>query len=509
MNRCGILTVICVFSVVCLCGASEGPGAPKLTNNPVMDVVVTTRTPMLTFFNAEGGSGKKTYTVQLDKVPAFDSASLVEYRGVPEIDQYIAGKRVEPGDALDDKSRYYWRVRAVDAKGIEGPWSWSRFLVDTESDDAFMNLVRIPIKAVDVSSGKNAKNIIDIDDPGQVTFWQSAPPGQRVQWVRFDLGGTRTLSRIWMLSHPSIPQIVGPKLTTPDISYSNGWLRSFVWQMSSDGLKWEEIPGTKVTDNDTYRNIIDFKPVNARFVRLLIDQWYGYAPQVNAIILYAPGKPPAPQPPDTDYVLIVGNQQSGATFTELKQFIEQLDLGLTALVVPHFQVSRAMIDALKRKPVAVILSGNNSGYANMPMFEYNGEFELIRDGSIPIMGICCGHQLTHMAYGYTNVRAMGWSDFTCVYLKKPTPIHIAKPDPILDGVQDPFTAPEVHSWAVISLPDHYSVLAESGYIQMIKSTSKTIYGAQFHPEINAPYNKAERTVVNFLRMALGKHRKDE
>ena len=502
MKRLTVLTLICLFSLFCLCAASEGPTAPKLTNNPVMDVVVTTTTPMLTFFNAEGGIGKKTYTVQLDRVPTFDSPSFVEYQAVPEIDRYIAGKRVEPDNALEDNCRYYWRVKSVDSAGNEGPWAWSRFYVNTGSDDAFMNLGRIPVKDVAVSSGRNSKNIIDIDDPGQATFWQAAPPGQPVQWVRFDLGEIRELSRIWILSRPSIPQIVGPKLTEPDISFSSGWLRAFVWQTSADGMTWKDIPGTRVTDNDTYRNIVDFKPVNTRFVRLLIEQWYGYAPQINAVILYAPGKPPIPEPPASDYVLIVGNQQSGATFTELKQFVEQLDLGLAAFVVPHYQVCRSVVDSLKRKPVAIILSGNDTGYAGLPMFEYNGEFELIRDGSLPILGICCGHQLTHMAYGYTNVRAMGWSDFTCVYLKKPTPIRIVQPDPLFKGIQTPFTAPEVHSWAVIPLKDRYKVLAESGYIQSIKSTSKTVYGVQFHPEINVPYNEAKSTVVSFLTMAL-------
>ena len=49
--------------------------------------------------------------------------------------------------------------------------------------------------------------------------------------------------------------------------------------------------------------------------RLLIREWYGYAPQINALILYSPGKPPVPKAPEKDYVLIIGNQLNGATFT--------------------------------------------------------------------------------------------------------------------------------------------------------------------------------------------------
>ena len=71
---------------------------------------------------------------------------------------------------------------------------------------------------------------------------------------------------------------------------------------------------------------------------------------------------------------------------------------------------------------------------------------------------------------------------------------------------NPFTAPEVHSWAVARLPQHFEVIAESGYVQCLKSSAKLIYGAQFHSEIKAPYNQAKPYLVNFLKMALERAR---
>ena len=484
--------------VMFVSGASSGESltAPKLTNNPSLDVIATNERPLLSIFNASGGTGKRTYIFQIDTVPDFDSESLIEYKDIPETNEYITEKQIEKKDALSPsgKTRYYWRARAVDEAGNKGPWGQTRFFLDTASDDAFMDLLRIPVEEVTVSSGQNPKNIMDLDDPGQSTFWLSSPPGDPLQWIVFNFGKTQEVSRIWMLSAPS---------------GKNGRLKDFVWQWSNDNRIWTDIPDARIQNNDTFRNIIEIEPVSAKYFRLLIKDWYGYAPQINTIILYSAGIPEVPEPPDGDYVLIIGNQMNGFTFSELAQFVEDLDLNLRTLTVPHYEVSLDMVNKLKNKPVAIILSGNNANYQNLPMFEYNGVFEITRQSQIPILGICCGHQLACMAYGYTFVRSMGWSDITSLTLdehKKMTTITIKKDLPIFEGIPNPFTVPEVHSWAVspLSLPEDYEITSESTYIQTIKSKTKFLYGAQFHAEIKIDYNEATPYLVNFLKMALRK-----
>ncbi len=474
--------------------SGESLTAPKLTNNPSLDVIATNKRPLLSIFNASGGTGKRTYIFQIDTVPDFDSESFIEYKDIPETNEYITEKQIEKKDALFPlgKTTYYWRARAVDEAANKGPWGETRFFLDTASDDTFMNLLRIPVEEVAVSSGQNPKNIIDLDDPGQSTFWLSSPPGDPVQWIAFDFGKRQEVSRIWMLSHPS---------------GKNGWLKNFVWQWSSNNRIWTDIPDAEVQNNDTFRNIIEIEPVSARYFRLLIRDWYGCAPQINAIILYSPGIPEIPEPPDDDYVLVIGNQMNGFTFSELAEFVEGLDLNLRTLTIPHYEVSLDVINKLKNKPLAIILSGNNADYQNLPMFEYNGVFEIIRQCQIPILGICCGHQLACMAYGYTFARSMGWRDFTSLASdeqKKLTKITIIKNLPIFQGIPNPFTAPEVHSWAVspLSLPEDYEITSESTYIQTIKSKTKFLYGEQFHAEIKTDYNEAMPYLVNFLKMAL-------
>ncbi len=471
--------------------AAGKPGAPRLTNNPSLDVVVTNLRPVLSFFNASGGRGPLTYTMQLSLSPRFPAGQVITYQGVPQGQGRVTRLRVRPGHELQDKSRYYWRVRAVDRSGAKGPWAATRFFVDTASDDHFMGLRRVWPKEITVSSGFNPRNIYDLDDPGQASFWQSAPFDERDQWVRLDLGRAREISRIWMLS---------------SISGKNGWLKDFRWQYSPDGRNWRDVPGGAVKGNDTFRNILDFAPVAARYWRLYIHDWHGYCAQINALCLYSPGMPPVPAPPAGDYVLVVGDQMNGFTFTQLARRIRSLGLGLKVLTVPHYQVSLAMVRSLEPKPVAIIMSGNNAGYQNLPMFEYNGNYELVRQCEIPLLGICCGHQLTAMAYGLTFAGAMGWSDITAL---EPPPwrrvIRVVRPDPLFKGVKSPFAAPEVHGWAVYTLPGpEYQVLARSSYIQSLMRVDKLLYGVQFHPEIGAPYNHAAAVLTNFLEMALAR-----
>jgi GMP synthase-like glutamine amidotransferase len=461
---------------------------PKLTNNPSWDVVVTETTPLLSFFNAKGGERKKIYQIQIDKSKKFDSPDMIEYDNILENGEFVSDIKIDSSHELEDSCQYYWRARAKTPSGHKSDWSVSRFYVDTKSDDNFMNLVRANIKSVEVSGGYNAKNIIDWDDPGLVTFWQSPPPGDKNHWVKFELNKPTEISRIWILSNPVDP---------------DGWLKNFILQSSNDSKNWKDIPDTKIKDNDTFRNIINFKPVKAKYFRLMIHDFIGYAAQINEIILYSAGKPPIPKVPNQNYVLIIGNEHNGFTFTDLEKHIESLGLNLKTITIPYYQTSMNMLDKLARKPLAIILSGNNADYPNLPMFEHNGEFEIIRESNIPILGICAGHQFLAMAYGYTRARSMGWSDISAMEPKnRMTHIKIKKDDPIFDNIKNNFIAPEIHGWTVVEPAEEFEVIASSTYIQAQKSTKRLIYGEQFHAEINVDYNEAKNYIKNFLKLAL-------
>ena len=460
--------------------------APDLTNNPSWDVVCTNIKPLLSFFKSKGGVGKITYTIQLDSEPLFDSPNFIEYKDVEELNEFLVQKRIEK--PLVDKIRYYWRAKAIDSNGSESQWSHSRFYVNTTYNKQFMNLTRIDVKNVQVSTGENPKNLIDYDDPGQVSFWQASPPGPIKPWALFDLGKPTSVSRIWMLSN---------------INTDDGWLEDFSWEQSLDGENFTVIEAANIKNNDTFRNIIDINPVNTRFLKLKIGNFRGVAPHLNCIIFYSPGEPKIPITPEGKYVLLIGDQMNGGTFTQLAPYIETLKLGLKTLTLPHYEINNDIIEKLKNKPVAIILSGNNADYPNLPMYEYNGVFDIIRKTNIPLLGICAGHQMIAFTYGYSFVRSMGWEAITSLEkLQQVTPIHILIDDPIFKGIKNPFIAPEIHGWSVVVVPDDFEILSESTYIQNIKHKDKFIYGSQFHPEVEVPYNGGKDLLINFLNMAI-------
>jgi len=143
-------------------------------------------------------------------------------------------------------------------------------------------------------------------------------------------------------------------------------------------------------------------------------------------------------------------------------------------------------------------------------YEYNGLFEIIREGDVPILGICAGHQMLAFCYGFTFCRSMGWADLTALEKRSQIePIYIVKENPIFKNMNNPFIAPEVHEWCVAVIPEGFELLAKSSYIQAIRSKEKFIYGEQFHSEIEVPYNGGENYLINFLNMAIEKTKQSD
>ena len=459
----------------------------SLTTNPCWDVVVTRPAPTLSFRNAQGGEGDRKYEIELDLKGSFDTPELRKYT-VLEVKGPVSALRVPETKPLADKSRWWWRVRAVDEAGKKGPWETGRFFVDTASDDAFVPLTRVLPVSVKVSSGSDARNLVDYSDQGLGTQWRSAPPGDPAPWVELDFGKAAEIGRVWMLA---------------DFGDNDGWPQDFHWLASNDGKTWQKVPGLEVRKADTYRFMLDCKPASARFWRLEITGWKGYAPALNEILFYSPGMPAVPDTPEEPYVLVVGNQHDGFTFTQLARRVREVAPGLKTLSVPHWQVSMAMYNALERKPVAIILSGNNADYNDLPMFAYNGEYELIREAPVPILGICAGNQMLAFQDGYTRVRSMGWSDITAMQTPAQyTRLRTVTKDPLFTGLPQPFTAAEVHGWAIAEIPAGYELVAESTYIQSIRRKDLMRHGVQFHPEIKESYNQARVVLENFLRDVL-------
>jgi anthranilate synthase/aminodeoxychorismate synthase-like glutamine amidotransferase len=116
--------------------------------------------------------------------------------------------------------------------------------------------------------------------------------------------------------------------------------------------------------------------------------------------------------------------------------------------------------------------------------------------SIPIMGVCLGHQSIGYAFGGNVVRAGR------LMHGKTSPI-INDGKTIFKGLPNPFTAGRYHSLLVerTSLPSCLEISAETeeGEIMGIRHREYPVEGIQFHPEsILTPHGK--RIIKNYLEI---------
>ncbi|MDI1495830.1 MAG: Anthranilate synthase component 2 [Cenarchaeum symbiont of Oopsacas minuta] len=116
--------------------------------------------------------------------------------------------------------------------------------------------------------------------------------------------------------------------------------------------------------------------------------------------------------------------------------------------------------------------------------------------SIPILGICLGHQGIISAFGGIVTNA------SRIRHGKTSPIDHHKDD-IFDGVSNPFQATRYHSLAGFaeSIPDSLKVIAtakDDGEIMAIRHRSYPIIGVQFHPE-SIMTLEGKKILENFIK----------
>jgi anthranilate synthase component 2 len=117
--------------------------------------------------------------------------------------------------------------------------------------------------------------------------------------------------------------------------------------------------------------------------------------------------------------------------------------------------------------------------------------------TMPLLGVCLGHQAIGQAYGGDVVRA-------------PTPMHgklstiTNTGEGIFKGLPRRFEITRYHSLIVdrATLPDCLEVTAETddGLIMGLQHKSRPVHGVQFHPESIAS-EQGHALLANFLEIA--------
>ena len=127
------------------------------------------------------------------------------------------------------------------------------------------------------------------------------------------------------------------------------------------------------------------------------------------------------------------------------------------------------------RPDAIVISPGPSRPENAGI-----SVELVRElgPSVPILGVCLGHQAIGVAYGAEVIRVPPVHG-------KAWPIHHASTG-AFDGLPSPIVAARYHSLAIArdSLPPELEVTAwsEDGVVMGVRHRSHPVEGFQFHPE---------------------------
>ena len=170
-----------------------------------------------------------------------------------------------------------------------------------------------------------------------------------------------------------------------------------------------------------------------------------------------------------------------------------LELGAKLKVIRNDELSTKEIEKLN--PEKIILSPGpatpNEAGVCLEVIEKLGN-------SVPILGICLGHQSIAQAYGAKIIRAKNMMH------GKTSKIKVTKESEIFKGLPATFTQTRYHSLIVDkeSVNDDIQITSYSlddNEIMSLKIKNRPIYGLQFHPEsILSEYG--HEMIDNFLKI---------
>ena len=210
-------------------------------------------------------------------------------------------------------------------------------------------------------------------------------------------------------------------------------------------------------------------------------------------------------------------ERNGAHANKLK--LEAIS-GVPCLVQFYEDVRLEQLIALGIQ--AVVFSGYGTGLDDHALESFKGIYELAREGDMPMIGFCGGHQLlAELWAAHNDVELTRMSSYPIRKLRDGEPdhnaaynpgqfkewgfypIHVVRQDPLFEGVPNPFMACEQHMREVKELPADFQLLASTDEVkvQAYRHRTKLIYGTQFHCENWVKhYPHGRKLIENFSRI---------
>lgn len=164
--------------------------------------------------------------------------------------------------------------------------------------------------------------------------------------------------------------------------------------------------------------------------------------------------------------------------------------------------------------LAMVISGNTTDWSRYTASQLRQPFQAIRASSIPILGICGGHQLVCKALGGTvaPMRRLGKGEhdphpgYRPGYFKERgyTMVDVDVDHGLFRGMAPRIEVHESHYCEVKRVPRILEVIGSSPdcRVQAIAHRRRSVYGVQFHPETFDDLHMDGKTVLeNFFAIA--------
>ena len=167
------------------------------------------------------------------------------------------------------------------------------------------------------------------------------------------------------------------------------------------------------------------------------------------------------------------------------------DCGEEVMVVRNDEITVEQVEDLNPKKIVISPGPCTPNEAGISI-------ELIKKSSVPILGVCLGHQAIGAAFGGNIIKAPE------IFHGKLSKVeHNQKK--IFNGIDSPYSVVRYHSLIIEkdSLPNELEITGvledNPEVIMAIEHKEKPIYGVQFHPE-SIETNFGMKLIENFLKL---------
>ena len=194
----------------------------------------------------------------------------------------------------------------------------------------------------------------------------------------------------------------------------------------------------------------------------------------------------------------------GASPRELRAVLGRVQDGVEILTEPYHAVSLQRVKSLR--PSHIVLSGQSDPWDKYAPGALAGVFEVIREASQPILGVCGGHQQMALAFGAPiglMERLEPGEGYEGAKRERGYfPIETVRTG-IFKDLPSEITVWHSHCDEVKELPKDFRCTATNPTctIQAMEHEKRPLFGVQFHPELfSQEHPEGQKILQNFLEI---------